>query len=1098
MADQCTMAELLCAPIEGYAEAIVVPPIPAEHFELKHSLINLVTSKQFFGFEKEDPHAHIRYFNKITSTLKYKDVPETSIKLMLFPFSIDGPARIWLDKEPLHSLNSSAGGNLLERSAQDVLKIIENKSKVRHSRNKPIVSQVKASNVDSSEMAKLTDAVTQVTSVVATMMKQLQAPASASVKAVKESCVTCGGAHSYRQCPATDGNTFTSYHDNIQGYVSAAAVNNNYNQGRGNNFHQAPTYQAPTHQPQVVGQSDFQAYMKANDAIMKNMPTQMTSLTNSNIKLKSIFGQFMKINTASSSGSGLLPSNTVANPREDLKAITTRSGATLSGPSVHPPPPSPFKEPSPAFISSTPISSPKIPEPNLLQPSILYPLSFAEALAHMPKFAKMVKDLLTNKEKFIEMANTSVNENCSAVILKNLPKKLGDTGRFLIPCEFYGLESCMALADLAEDVFVQVGRFTFPANFVVVDYEVDPRVPLILGRPFLRTGHALIDVHGKKLTLRVGGEELVFNVESASKHPQKHSDKSIHKIDILDTTCEDHFHEVLPMSGSLTPSSDQVDVSLSPSLTPFGDSDFILEEIDTFLAFDDLISPDVDDGTFDIEGDICLIKTLLNNDISNNLPPSLPVSAINETEKIKSSIDDPPDLELKDLPSHLEYAFLEGTSKLPVIIAKDLKMEEKEQLLKVLKSHKRSIAWKISDIRGIDLNFCTHKILMEDDFKLAIQHQRRVNMKIYEVIKAEDIKLLDAGLIYPISDSPWVSPIYIVPKKGDVRAISRKRILLFLRWIFWLFPIDPQDQEKTTFTCPYGTFAYRRMPFVLCNVPGTFQRCMVAIFHDMIEKTMEVFMDDFSVFGDSFSSCLSHLDIMLKRYKDTNLVLNWEKCHFMVKEGIVLGHKISKSGIEVDRAKVDVIAKLPPLTTVKGVMPILKKRLTEAPILVSPDWDLPFELMCDASDYAIGAVLGQRKDKYFRPIHYASKTLSDAQTNYTVTEKELLAVEFTIEIRDKKGAENLAADHLSRLENPYQGNRVGMEINDNFPHESLNMISLNPDNEPPWFADIANYLVGNVLVKGMSSQQKKKFFKDIRHYFWDDPYLFRICADQII
>ncbi|GJR99769.1 reverse transcriptase domain-containing protein [Tanacetum coccineum] len=415
-------------------------------------------------------------------------------------------------------------------------------------------------------------------------------------------------------------------------------------------------------------------------------------------------------------------------------------------------------------------------------------------------------------------------------------------------------------------------------------------------------------------------------------------------------------------------------------------------------------------------------------------------------------------------------------------------MEEKEQLLKVLKSHKRSIAWKIFDIRGIDLNFCTHKILMEDDFKLAIQHQRRVNTKIHEVIKAEDIKLLDAGLIYPISDSPWVSPIHIVPKKGDVRAIRRKRILLFLRWIFWLFPIDPQDQEKTTFTCPYVTFAYRRIPFVLCNAPGTFQRCMVAIFHDMIEKTMEVFMDDFSVFGDSFSSCLSHLDIMLK------------------------------CGIEVDRAKVDVIAKLPPLTTVKGVMPILKNRLTEAPILVSPDWDLSFELMCDASDYAIGAVLGQRKDKYFRPIHYASKTLSDAQTNYTVTEKELLGcmyanskilnyfvllvlsmtIEFTIEIRDKKGVENLAADHLSRLENPYQGDRVGMQLNDNFPYESLNMISLNPNNEPSWFADIANYLVGNVLVKGMSSQQKKKFFKDIRHYFWDDPYLFRICADQII
>ncbi|GKF17269.1 reverse transcriptase domain-containing protein [Tanacetum coccineum] len=215
---------------------------------------------------------------------------------------------------------------------------------------------------------------------------------------------------------------------------------------------------------------------------------------------------------------------------------------------------------------------------------------------------------------------------------------------------------------------------------------------------------------------------------------------------------------------------------------------------------------------------------------------------------------------------------------------------------------------------------------------------------------------------------------------------------------------------------------------------------MVAIFHDMIEKTMEVFMDDFLVFGDSFSSCLTYLDMMLKRCEDTNLVLNWEKCYFMVKEGIVLGHKISKSGIKVDRAKVDVISKLPPPTTIKRIrsflghvgfyrifikdfskiarpmthllekntpfffssecqssFEILKKKLTEAPILVSRDWDLPFELMCDASDYVIGVVLRQRKDKYFRPIHYASNTLSDAQTNYTVTKKELLAVVYAFE-----------------------------------------------------------------------------------------------------
>ncbi|GKD28613.1 reverse transcriptase domain-containing protein [Tanacetum coccineum] len=363
---------------------------------------------------------------------------------------------------------------------------------------------------------------------------------------------------------------------------------------------------------------------------------------------------------------------------------------------------------------------------------------------------------------------------------------------------------------------------------------------------------------------------------------------------------------------------------------------------------------------------------------------------------------------------------------------------------------------------------------------------------------------------------------------------------------YFQIPIDPQDQEKTTFTCPYGTFAYRRMPFGLCNAPGTFQRCMMAIFHDMIEKTMEVFMDNFSVFGDSFDSCLSNLEKMLKRCEDTNLVLNWEKCHFMCKEGIVLGHKISKSGIEVDREKVDVIAKLPHPTTVKGVRSFLghvgfyrrfiqdfskiarpmthlleketpfvfskdcidafetlKKKLTEAPILVVPDWNLPFELMCDASDFAIGAVLGQRKTKHFQPIHYAMY-MDHSALKYLLNKQDakprllrwvLLLQEFDIIIRDKKGTENLAAHHLSRLENPHKDVLENKDINENFPLETLGIIS---SASTPWFADFANFHAGNFIVKGMSSQQKNKFFKDVKHYFWDDPYLFPIYADQIM
>ncbi|GJV24483.1 reverse transcriptase domain-containing protein [Tanacetum coccineum] len=363
---------------------------------------------------------------------------------------------------------------------------------------------------------------------------------------------------------------------------------------------------------------------------------------------------------------------------------------------------------------------------------------------------------------------------------------------------------------------------------------------------------------------------------------------------------------------------------------------------------------------------------------------------------------------------------------------------------------------------------------MEDDYKPEVQHQKWVNPKIHDVIKKEVEKLLDAGLIYPISDSPW----------GGVYALTT------------------------------------------------------------------------------------------------------EKSHFMVKEGLVLDHKISKNGIEVDKAKVDVIAKLPHPTTIKGVQSFLghagfyrrfiqdfskiarpmthlleketpfffskeciesfntlKRKLTEAPILIAPDWDLPFELMCDASDFAIGAVLGQRKNKHFQPIHYASKTMTEAQAHYTTTEKELLAVvyafekfrsylvlsksivytdhsaikylfakkdakprlmrwilllqEFDVIIRDKKGAENLAADYLSRLENPHQDKFENKEITETFPLETLRSVALRVDNTP-WFADFANYHAGNFIVKGMSSQQKNKFFKDVKHYFWDDPFLFKICADQMI
>ncbi|GJZ10850.1 reverse transcriptase domain-containing protein [Tanacetum coccineum] len=968
------------------------------------------------------------------------------------------------------SLNSTAGGNFLDKMPRDCLRIIESKSKVRNSRNKPVVAKVSSSSSNpgiSPDVAELKDMVKFVL-----LDKKIQTQAPAPMKAVEESCVTCGGAHSYRNCPATDGNV---YRNNIQEYVAQAiAANfnqgntgyralianqirplgfppvqnqgnnqNRYNQNRGNNYnqnqiyrppinqppvHQAPPYQAPAPQTQGVTKTDFESYVKANDAVMRNMQDQTQNLQNQMTNLTDMLSKFVNSNTASTSGSGTLPSNTITNPKVDLKGITTRSGVAYQGPTIpttssSPPkvleretevtedttPPTnngstkdvqpPVVQVQPQVPNSEPVVAPvSAPMPNL-KPSIPYPsrrnderrrekandqiekfyeifkdlsfeISLMDALILMPKFASTLKALIGNKEKLSEMARTPLNEYCSAVILNKLPKKLGDPSKFLIPCDFLRMDECLALADLG-------------ASINLMPLSVWKKLSL----PELTPTCMTLELADRSITQPIGITEDVY-LKSLTLMPfpssSNYDDNSVNRIDVIDMACEEYSQEVLGFSdviasGNPTPYYDPIVSTSSPTVTSFGDSDFLLKEVDAFLALeDDPTSPKVDHSYYDSEGDILLLEAFLNDDPS--LPPPtqgmyLPEIRkelkICEAKNDKSSIDEPPEVKLKDLPPHLEYAFLEGDDKLPVIIAKDLSVEEKAALIKVLKSHKRAIAWKLSDIKGINPEFCTHKILMEEDYKPAVQHQRRVNPKIHDVIKKEVEKLLDAGLIYPISDSPWVSPVHCVPKKGGFTIVENDEnelipTRLVIGWCvcidyrklneatrkdhfplpfidqmlerlagneyycfldgfsgYFQIPIDPHDQEKTTFTCPYGTFTYRRMPFGLCNAPGTFLRCMMAIFHDMIKKMMEVFMDDFSVFGNSFENSLSRVDKMLQRCEDTNICLNWEKSHFMVKEGIVLGHKISKKGIEVDKAKVDVIDKLPHPTTVKGVQSFL-------------------------------------------------------------------------------------------------------------------------------------------------------------------------------
>nr|GEU49349.1 hypothetical protein [Tanacetum cinerariifolium] len=497
-----------------------------------------------------------------------------------------------------------------------------------------------------------------------------------------------------------------------------------------------------------------------------------------------------------------LPSNTISNPQADLKAITTRSGVTLAGPLVSPPPPFKDVDREPETITDQVLtgSTNNVPPP-VVQPSLAstsfstisssiargdkgygtnknlhFELSFADTLLHMPKFALMFKSLLNNKEKLFDLATTSVNENCSAVILKKLLEKLGDPDKFLIPCDFPEFAECLALADL------------------VVDYVVDPRVPLILERPFLRTERAFIDVYGEELTLRVDDEAITFKVGQTSKYSYNDAEL-INRIDVIDVASEDYVQEVLGFfdnskSGSPTLASDPIISSSSPSFTPFEGSDFILEEIETFLQTPDELS-DLDNDYYDTKGNILYLEKLLNEDPSPNLPTvkTEDLKQVNAT-MTKPSIEEPPKLKLKEL-------------------------------------------------------------------------------------------------------SPWVSPVHCVPKKDGMTVVEN------------------EDNEL---------------------IPTRFS---------------------------SFK----------------NLMLL-----FMI----------------------------------------------------------------------------------------------------------------------KKGTENLAADHLSRLENPRQDELEKKEITETFSLETLGMIAFHGDSSTSWFADFANYHAGNFIVKEMSSQQKKKFFKDVKHYFWDDPYLFKICADQVI
>nr|GEX33499.1 reverse transcriptase domain-containing protein [Tanacetum cinerariifolium] len=1002
MADNRTMAQLLQAPTVGYEHAIVIPEIAATNFELKHGLINLVQNKQLFGHDKKDPHAHIRYFNKITSTMRVPNVPNSTIKLMLFPFSLEGAVRIWLEKEPPRSILT--WDDLVSKFINQFFP----PSKTTNLQNEITRFQQRFGESFSEAWDHFNDLLRACPHHGFFELHQLDTFYNALNVNDQDSLNFAAGGNFLDKMPS---DCLKIIESKIIKTISIEGI-----------------ILLKTKGTQCVSQTNFERYVKANDVVLRNIQSlgqstqnqcqniqnQYKTVQNQLANLMDMMSKFISSNMASSLESGTLPGNTITNPKEDLNGITTQCGVAYQGPTI-PTPSKVVKQgtevtkdqvQTPSSQSTAPVQPPVtqsetlVSEPVVapvsasmpnLKSSIPYPLrrdnercrkqsneqiekfykifkdmsfeiSFTDALILMPKFASTLKALIGNKEKLSEMARTLINEHSLAVILNKLPKKLGDPDKFLILCEFLGIDECLALVDLgasinlmplfvwkelelpeltptymtlelvdrlvskpigiAKDVKVKVGMFHFPADFVVVDFEPDPRVPLILERCFLKTGRALIDVHKGELTL---------------------------------------------LSGSPTSSDDPIVSTTSHMLTPFGDSDFLLfEEADAFLGpEDDQDSPELDPSYYDLEGDILMLEAILDSDPAPSLPdheqfvPSFKneLKAC-EAKTIKSSVDKPPEVKLKDLPPHLEYTFLEGNNKFPVIIAKD----------------------------------------------------------------------------------PWVSPVHCVPKKGGFTVVKNKENELI-------------PTRLVTGWRAMNTIVSSMVFLGIFKFPSTL----------VIRKKQHLP----ALMGRSPTvACLSVYAMRRERFKGVCWLsfTTWLKRRW-------------KS-----------------LWTTSRSLGILSKPVS------------------------LGAVLGKRYEKHFRPIHYASKTLTETESNYTTTEKEMLAVvyafekfrsylimnkcivhtdhsalkylfakkdakarllwwvlllqEFDFDVLDTKGAENLAVDHLSRLENPYENVLDPKEINETFPLETLSTeCRLN---------------------------RKNKFFKDVKHYFWDDPFLFKICTDQVI
>ncbi|XP_027157814.1 uncharacterized protein LOC113759438 [Coffea eugenioides] len=862
-------------------------------------------------------------------------------------------------------------------------------------------------------------------------------------------------------------------------------------------------------------QQESHRFQQETRASIRNLEVQMSQLATSMSNLEN-------------SNRGKLPSQVIPNPKENASAMQLRSGKEVQSPrrahakEEEVPRKGEEEDEKQSSEVSKKVDIPPFPgrftrakkkesEQEILDTfrKVEINIPLLDAIRQLPKYAKFLKGLCTNRNKWSLDDKVKVGENVSAMFQRKLPQKCKDPGMFTIPCIIGNqrIEKSMLdlgasinvmplsifkvlnlgplketrviiqLADrsnvypegLVEDVLVKVNEFIFPVDFYIVDmndaYSTDSAV-ILLGRPFMSTARTKIDVHEGTLSVEFDGEKVTFNIFDAMKHPE--DTESVNFVGMTNTIVQENFEQNF-MGDKL---------------------DFVLQQGKTNLEVDDMEEEEVKEAIMSLHS----LHPLPGRFENSFLP--LPTS----NERILPSVQQAPNVELKELPQHLKYAYLGDNKTLPVIIANDLTALQEERLLRVLREFKPAIGWTLADIKGINPSICMHHILLESDVKPVREHQRKLNPAMKEVVMKEILKLLELGIIFPISDGQWVSPVHVVPKKTGITLVKNEKNELV--------PMRLQNGWKMCIDFRKLNAATRKDHFPLPFID------------EMLERL--------AVYGDSFDQCLDHLTKILKRCIETNLVLNYEKCHFMVKEGIVLGHVVSSRGIEEVPFIFGDDCKLS-FDTLKGM-------LTTAPIIQPPDWKLSFELMCDASQYAVGAVLGQRSGKCSHVIYYASKTLTPAQCNYTTTEKELLAIvfafekfrsyllgskvtvysdhaalkyllskreskprlirwvlllqEFDWEIKDRKGVDNSVADHLSRLIREEEA----VPISEVFPDEHLFYLK----GKEPWYADIVNFLVSHKFPIGMSKSKRDKIVHDSRYYIWDEPYLWKIGSDQII